>query len=64
MMSSKLKQPELNVKHLTIRDHFAGLAMQALLTTYDGNSCSLIAIEAYQIADAMLAEKEEKKNER
>jgi len=46
---------------MTLRDHFAGLAMQGLMTTYDGNSCSIIARDAYEVADAMIAEREKKK---
>jgi len=40
-------------KDMTLRDHYAGLAMQALLGD-DVRNFDLLAIEAYQMADAML----------
>jgi hypothetical protein len=45
---------------MTLRDYFAGLAMQGLLTaeTVGGYSNSHIAEIAYSIADAMLKERE------
>ena len=46
-------------KDLTVRDHFAGLAMQGLLGDHVRNF-DLLAIEAYQMADAMLAAREAK----
>ena len=49
---------------LTLRDHFAGLAMQGLLAhdNYVNSSLDSLATEAYQQADAMLeARKEESK---
>lgn len=51
---------------LTIRDHFAGLAMQGLLTTDDGNNWGIydIADVAYQQADAMIAERNKHMKER
>ena len=48
---------------LTVRDHFAGLALQALVTgfnsTVDGHNWthSDFADEAYKMADAMLVER-------
>lgn len=38
----------------SLRDHFAGLAMQGLVTEHSNHSDSLIANKAYHIADAML----------
>jgi hypothetical protein len=46
-------------KDMTLRDHFAGLAMQGLLGDHVRNF-DLLAIEAYQMADAMLKAREEK----
>ena len=45
---------------LTIRDHFAGLAMQGYLSGYysGGDSHEAIADEAYMMADAMLKARE------
>ena len=51
----------------TLRDHFAGLAMQAILTFYavdeDSNAAGMVkpgdaAGSAYDYADAMMAERE------
>lgn len=45
---------------LSVRDHFAGLAMQALMSTSDTNNSItriLVAQRAYEIADAMLEER-------
>ena len=44
-------------KDMTLRDHFAGLAMQGLLVDYQGSSWTLRAQEAYATADAMLKER-------
>jgi hypothetical protein len=44
-------------KDMTMRDHFAGLAMQAMFGDHVRNF-DLLAIEAYQMADAMLAVKQ------
>ena len=40
-------------KDMTMRDHYAGLAMQVLKDSVW--NFDLLAIEAYQMADAMLA---------
>lgn len=49
---------------MTLRDHFAGLAMQAIVRRYDGHSFGggpespqyrELAEDAYHIADAMIA---------
>lgn len=58
------------MSNITLRDHFAGMAMQGLLsnqglmTTYDGNYCSIIARDAYEVADAMIAERNKHHKER
>ena len=44
-------------KDMTLRDHFAGLAMQGLLVDYQGSSWTLRAQEAYAMADKMLKER-------
>ena len=46
-------------RDMTMRDEFAGRAMQALLGDHVRNF-DLLAIEAYQMADAMLAAREGK----
>jgi hypothetical protein len=40
-------------KDMTLRDHYAGLAMQAMFGDHVRNF-DLLAIDAYQMADAML----------
>jgi hypothetical protein len=40
-------------RDMTLRDHYAGLAMQAMFGDHVRNF-DLLAIEAYQMADAML----------
>ena len=42
-------------KDMTLRDHYAGLAMQGIL--FEGLEPVNTAKEAYQIADAMLKER-------
>lgn len=46
-------------RDMTLRDHYAGLAMQAMFGDHVRNF-DLLAIEAYQMADAMLAAREGK----
>ena len=46
---------------MSIRDHFAGMAMQALFDSdagHDKGEIAMIAQEAYEMADAMLAERD------
>jgi hypothetical protein len=45
-----------------LRDHFAGMAMQALLSSGEDRAFipSFVAENAYMMADAMLAEREKK----
>jgi hypothetical protein len=44
---------------MTLRDYFAAKAMAALLSDYSLDEVSLLATDAYKIADAMLAERTE-----
>ena len=46
-------------RDMTLRDWYAGLAMQGMLENYVRNF-DLLAIEAQQVADAMLKAREEK----
>jgi hypothetical protein len=48
------KERELN--DMTMRDHFAGLAVQSYLSGYysGGDSHEAISKESYELADAML----------
>jgi hypothetical protein len=45
---------------ISLRDHFAGLAMQGLLNGIDNYTTSTKATWAYNMADAMLTEREKK----
>ena len=54
-----LDQPEQDLREdlregISLRDHFAGLAMQGLL---NGNDMYSAATKAYYMADAMMAER-------
>lgn len=65
-----LAQPEQNLREglreglreeISLRDHFAGLAMQGIIAFH---GCSFLNISAaYEYADAMMAERE-KRNDR
>ena len=53
-----LIQPAVGAPHPeSLRDHFAGLAMQGLLSSIDNYTTQTKATWAYNIADAMLAER-------
>jgi hypothetical protein len=44
---------------MTLRDYFAAKAMQSLLSSdYGGEGCNGVAIDAYDIADAMMKARE------
>jgi len=43
---------------MTLRDYFAAKAMQADLTGYDGANWTRVAVQAYQMADAMMKARE------
>ena len=47
-------------RDMTLRDHFAGLAMQGLVarTDWDTDNFDFYSVWAYEMADAMLAEKQ------
>ena len=46
---------------ISLRDHFAGLAMQKIIDSYDSPVTERsIAKEAYGYADAMIAEREKR----
>ena len=47
-------------RDMTLRDWYAGLAMQADLTGYDGSNWARVAKQAYEMADAMLKARGEK----
>jgi len=49
-------------KQEALRDHFAGLAMNGLLSSLIGKkSCDSLAADAYHMADAMLKERDDYK---
>ena len=45
---------------MQLRDYFAAKAMQADLTNYDGANWRRVAVQAYQMADAMIEAREKK----
>lgn len=47
-------------KDMTLRDHYAGLVMQADLTGYAGSNWERVARQAFELADAMLKAREAK----
>ena len=50
-------------RYITIRDHFAGLAMQGLVVSRPTwEDTRRIALTSYEMADAMLAEREKNEN--
>ena len=53
-----LKEPLSNDElGMTLRDYFAAKAMEALISDGRNAGLKIIASDAYQIADAMLAER-------
>jgi hypothetical protein len=44
---------------MDLRDYFAAMAMQADLTNYDGADWRRVAVQAYQMADAMMKAREQ-----
>jgi hypothetical protein len=44
---------------MELRDYFAAKAMQADLTNYDGADWRRVAVQAYQMADAMMKAREQ-----
>lgn len=49
---------EWQIKGMTLRDHFAGLAMQGMLAAYENYTTCDLTKYAYQIADEMLKARE------
>lgn len=49
---------DMTMYGMSIRDYFAGIAMQALIEKYDCEPKGETAMEAYEYADAMLAERD------
>ena len=56
-----LQTLEAKVSHqgITLRDHFAGLAMQSMLVADGTTNFETRARESYQVADAMLKMRDE-----
>lgn len=46
-------------EELTLRDYFAAMAMQAHLSRRAWDDCRFVPKKAYEMADAMLAERQE-----
>lgn len=56
--------PNNRSEGMELRDYFAAKAMQADLTNYDGANWRRVAVQAYQMADAMMeARKESSQND-
>jgi hypothetical protein len=53
------KEVQSQMQGMTLRDYFAAKAMQALLTSTRITDARLIAIDAYQAANAMLKAREQ-----
>lgn len=51
------KQIQMCEQGMTLRDHFAGLAMQYFVTANNGNFSENDASQIYYIADAMLKQR-------
>lgn len=54
------EQMEETIRRRILRDHFAGLAMQTLVGKYVTPVSELVSAKAYELADAMLKEREKK----
>ena len=52
--------PNNRSEGMDLRDYFAAKAMQADLTNYDGANWKRVAVQAYQMADAMMKAREQK----
>jgi hypothetical protein len=52
--------PNNRSEGMDLRDYFAAKAMQADLTNYDGANWRRVAVQAYQMADAMMEAREKK----
>lgn len=53
-----LEYSQVTSPGMTLRDYFAAKAMQGLVQTLTNSSTTTIVVEAYEFADAMLAERE------
>jgi hypothetical protein len=49
--------PHDGVERLTLRDHFAMVALKELIAIYPAETAEKKALEAYQIADAMMRQR-------
>ena len=61
---NKLNKPEplLLARDMTLRDHFAGLALQSYMHSYEDTKTKIcLAYWSYKMADAMLDERNGKK---
>jgi hypothetical protein len=52
--------PNNRSEGMDLRDYFAAKAMQADLTNYDGANWKRVAVQAYQMADAVMKAREQK----
>lgn len=49
--------PEADAERLTLRDHFAMLALKELIAICPNETAEKKALEAYQIADSMMRQR-------
>jgi hypothetical protein len=56
--------PNNRSEGMDLRDYFAAKAMQADLTNYDGANWRRVAVQAYQMADAMMEAREIRNEQR
>lgn len=57
-MTSEIKPTEERAENMTLRDYFAGQALAGIATQGTNVDWSQVSAFVYQIADAMLAERE------
>ena len=60
----KLKEavsPTAAFPGMSLRDWFAGMALQSIVLSHDSSGVDVVATTAYQYADAMLAERSRSK---
>ncbi len=57
-MKSSRSLPEDGEQSLTLRDHFATIALKEIIATRPEETAEKKALEAYQIADSMMRQRD------
>jgi len=57
-MKSSRSLPEDGDESFTLRDHFATIALKEIIATRPNETAEKKALEAYQIADSMIRQRE------